>query len=255
MPKPNILKFAFFYAFDNSIGYLANMASEERWTFSDEPSKPNFILKNYLEYTYVKLEQENKIKKSTNGQYAAFNTGLLTNKLEDIFAFFEKNRKQNQSEYYFKAFVKNSDTEFLKYFAGNNTPEQADYFFHPEFLIFNPKLPIYPDYDHIIEDNKKRFPVEFQMFNDEYLKSIIEGSITTLIKKVRNNYKLAVPQYYDKKIQLLLPLSISGSSKPDLALVLNRSDDHYRASTCLTIKMAYGNARLIVKPESNWLQP
>jgi len=36
------------------------------------------------------------------------------------------------------------------------------------------------------------------------------------------NYKIAVPQYYDGKIQLLLPLCLtSGSPNPDLALVVH----------------------------------
>lgn len=71
------------------------------------------------------------------------------------------------------------------------------------------------------------------------------------------NYKIAVPQYYDGKIQLLLPLCLtSGSPNPDLALVVHRLNDKtYTARTCLTLKMAYNNARLIVKPQSNWLKP
>ena len=76
-------------------------------------------------------------------------------------------------------------------------------------------------------------------------------------KKVRSNYKVAVPQYYDSKIQLLLPLCLtSGSPNPDLALVVHKlNDSTYTARTCLTLEMAYMNARLIVKPQSDWLRP
>lgn len=41
----------------------------------------------------------------------------------------------------------------------------------------------------------------------------------------------------------------------DLALV---SEDHgafYRASTCLTLDMAYNNARQLAKPDRDWLKP
>ena len=83
------------------------------------------------------------------------------------------------------------------------------------------------------------------------------GAIDEVIKKVRTNYKIAVPQYYRNKIQLLLPLCLTpGSPNPDLALVIYKVDEQtYCARTCLTIQMAYTNARLIVRPQSDWLKP
>ena len=73
------------------------------------------------------------------------------------------------------------------------------------------------------------------------------------------NYKLAVPQYFSGKIQLLLPLYFGKENKPYLALTLtkveNDNSGYYLAHTCLTMDMAYNNARLIAKPESNWLLP
>jgi len=73
--------------------------------------------------------------------------------------------------------------------------------------------------------------------------------------KVIANYKLAVPQYFNGKIQLLIPLYFSKEEKPDLTLVLTKMDGYYQAHTCLTMEMAYNNARLIAKPDSSWLVP
>lgn len=65
-----------------------------------------------------------------------------------------------------------------------------------------------------------------------------------------------MPQYYKSNIQLLLPLSLTaGSPNADLALAVTETKHNYSASTCLTIAMAYNNARLIVKPQSDWLKP
>ena len=74
-------------------------------------------------------------------------------------------------------------------------------------------------------------------------------------KKVTANYKIAVPQYYNQKIQLLLPLCLVNPDRPDLALVVTKNEEYnyYQGHTCLTLDMAYNNARLIAKPESNWL--
>ena len=45
-------------------------------------------------------------------------------------------------------------------------------------------------------------------------------------------------------------------TNPDLALVVHKIENNtYTARTCLTLKMAYNNARLIVKPQSTWLKP
>ena len=75
-------------------------------------------------------------------------------------------------------------------------------------------------------------------------------------KRVLANYKIAVPQYYKGKIQLLLPLCLVDSDIPDLALVVtkNPTGNFYQGHTCLSIEMAYNNARLIAKPDSYWLK-
>ena len=78
-------------------------------------------------------------------------------------------------------------------------------------------------------------------------------SVHTSIKKVIANYKLAVPQYYNGQIQLLIPLYFEDDDKPELALTVTKKNGYYQGHTCLTLDMAYNNARLIAKPESNWL--
>lgn len=78
--------------------------------------------------------------------------------------------------------------------------------------------------------------------------------VDTAISRVIANYKLAVPSYYNSKIQLMIPLCFTNNDIPDVALVLDEQEDHcYQAVTCLTMEMAYMDARLIARPESNWL--
>ncbi|MCZ2075766.1 MAG: DUF3825 domain-containing protein [Bryobacterales bacterium] len=38
-------------------------------------------------------------------------------------------------------------------------------------------------------------------------------------------------------------------------MVVERHQTFYRASTCLTLDMAYNNARQLTKPDRDWLQP
>jgi hypothetical protein len=254
-----LFKFALFPGYDNSIRFLAEtLADNEDWDFSDTVNKRHTILRNYLEFTFRKLLQEKKVAFTSDNKFASFNTGLVTDNLEDIYAFFEeyKNPKPGfTTPYCFKAFLKRSDNQLLRQFS-HNLPDIADYFDKPELLIFNPKCDLIPDLDHIIGDNISRFPSHLQSADDAELRRQLIGSIEEVKKKVRTNYKIAVPQYYDGKIQLLLPLCLtSGSPNADLALVVHKLNDKtYTARTCLTLKMAYNNARLIVKPQSNWLK-
>jgi len=255
-----LFSFAVYPNYNNAIRFLAeDLASNEEWDFSDIHEKKYSILKNYLEFTFRKLKKEGKISYTSDNKYACFNTGLITDNLKDIFAFFEEYRNPRPGStvpFCFKAFLKESDNNILRNFS-DNIPDVTNFFEKPELLIFNPKCRLIPDIDHIINDNISRFPTHLRGADGGELRRQIIGAIDEIKKKVRTNYKIAVPQYYDGKIQLLLPLCLtSGSPNPDLALVVHKlNEDTYTARTCLTLKMAYNNARLIVKPQSNWLKP
>ena len=256
----HLFDFAFFPSYNNAIRYLAEeLADDEDWDFSDSTTKTYPILKNYLEFTFRKLKSESKICYTSDNKYACFNTGLVTKNLEDIFAYFEEYRNptpETSTAFCFKAFIKKSDNQFLRHFS-SEVPDIANFFEKPELLIFNPKLSLIADIDHIIDDNIERFPIHLQNSGNPDVRRQLVGSIDEVKKKVRTNYKIAVPQFYAGKIQLLLPLNLTpGSPNPDLALVVHKlNETTYTARTCLTLKMAYNNARLIVKPQSFWLRP
>ena len=260
--RMELFKFAYFPKYHDAIKFLAEELAnkDDQWDFSDSKVVNHSILKNYLEHMFRKLQQEGKICFTMDNSFASFNTGLVTDNWEEVFAFFEayKNPKPNHENppFCFKAFLKKSSIELLKNFH-DHLPEIADFFQKPEELIFNPKCNLVPDIDHIIEDNKERFPSHMQHYDSAEIRRKLEGAIEEVRRKVRTNYKIAVPQYFNGKIQLLLPLCLTPNSpNPDLALVVYKlNDTTYSSRTCLTLKMAYNNARLIVKPQSSWLKP
>lgn len=133
-------------------------------------------------------------------------------------------------------------------------PEIANYFQDPTELIYDTRLDLRVNLDHIIDDNITRFPAQLQSIDKSKLSVVLGGTIEDAKKRVKRNYKTAIPQYYDGKIQLLLPLCITSKSNADLALVVERGNNVYRASTCLTLDMAINNARLIAKPDDEWLK-
>jgi hypothetical protein len=93
--------------------------------------------------------------------------------------------------------------------------------------------------------------------SDKLARHAIEGAIKELRERLRRNYKLAVPHWYDDKVQLLLPLAITDDSKADFALVADKDKDRrkYLVRTILTLDQAYIDARLITAPDRAWLNP
>lgn len=235
--------------YNKVIANLASMALPENWSFPNQDS--NGILKNYLSHTFDKLVEEGKLIETDS--YCAFNTGLFTKYFEEIFVYGDLVDPCGIDKFYFNCFCTQYE---LGKFRVNQVPQRADYFRHPELLIFDWHYPIRVQYSHILDDerNAKRLP---KIIVDSKLPlQTLTGVIDNSIKRVIANYKLAVPQYFNGRIQLLIPLYFEDDTRPDLALVLTKSDDgYYLGHTCLTLDMAYNNARLIAKPESNWLVP
>lgn len=244
-----ITDYVYFGDYSARIQELADM-SPEQWSFNGQTE--NGILKNYLYFTLNKLLEENKVIETTD--YAVFNTGLFTEFYEPIYFYMEPNTASGSQKWYLKQIA----TEYnLGYYGVAEMPERANYFQNPELLVFDSRCKINVHFRHILQDadNVARMPEEIR--NSSNMQSALIGAIDIMKKRVTANYKIAVPQYFDGKIQLLLPLYLLERPQPDLALVVtkNTAGNYYQGHTCLTMQMAYNNARLIAKPDSNWLVP
>ncbi|WP_086476961.1 DUF3825 domain-containing protein [Arenibacter amylolyticus] len=174
----------------------------------------------------------------------------------------------------------------------NPLPERANYFSNPSELIYDSNAPEPQlNWNHIILDNVSRLPLEFlednkpEGFNfrdtsdmttiqksDYYsaLASAIESdsrkfraiknrfsdSLNLALKRVEWNFKTAIPMYYPayNKMSLLLPMSLVDDDTIDLALVTEKTQSgNYLGHTILPLNWAYSNARLITRPDSDWL--
>lgn len=136
-------------------------------------------------------------------------------------------------------------------------PEMAFYWDDPSKIIFDPRKDLVVNIEHIIQDNKTRFPQPYNSMDDYMLQNYISGCIENAKQKLRRNYKIAAPQYFltSGTIQLLIPLCLSKPDVADLAIVVEDYGNIYRAATCLTLDMAINNARLLAKQDRDWLNP
>lgn len=291
----SLRQWAYMPNFREDINDLQSIALKEIWHYKfQDPEYPFPILSSYLIYTFHRLLKENKVRH--NSQFASFNTGLVNNLYEPIYALFEKNKNPGRQDWYFLDFCLSGCGRSGKLLASqfNPLPERAQFFERASDLIYDigaPKPSL--DWDHIILDNVKRLPPDFLQDHKpadfclkdpskmdtaqaaSYFASLAEAiennskvfrnvknrlsdALDLALKRVQWNYKTAIPMYYPTKnrISILLPLALVDDEHIDLALVVEKSQSgNYLGHTILPLAWAYSNARLIARPDSDWLIP
>lgn len=234
---------------------LAELAEDEDWDGRD----PNFsgeqrILRNYVEWTFERAHLQGKVLTAPDERHSTFNTGLATKEQEDIYGLFEPNRNEGRQPWYLRGWRVGSDRDFLQNFP--TPPEPATFTDDPAVYHYDWTRELKVNVRHVMQDNLDRFPRTLQ--SDPYgLELRLEAAVKRATQRVKRNYKAAVPMWYPKadEVQLLLPLSLTHPHTVDLALVVSRHGEHYRGNTVLTMGMAYSNARLLARPDGDWLQP
>lgn len=240
------------------------MAQPDEWEYRRATSeRPLPILRNYVVYTFRRAYYQGRIAEvsgSDGNRYATFNTGLLTPHFESIYGYFvEQTNASYPQPWFLQGFARESDHRLLQF---ENLPPRATYFDDPADLLYDSRLELRINYEHIVNDNVDRFPEALQ--HDERKRTeAIRQAVHHAKYRVAQNYKAAIPQFYwptredsdPGKLQLLLPLCLEDISRADLALSVDKVGSVYRAATVLTLDMAYNNARLITRPDKEWLEP
>ena len=258
--------------------HLKSLVLKESWGYFDDTQES--ALMKYLKYTYLKVSRENQVLKQD--EYACFDTGLVDKLYRNVYMVFTKNRNQGKQPYYYSGFcvagAKGLGKKIVELF--NPLPRPAHYFDNPSDLLYYPVKEPSVDWEHIVVDNVDRLPKEFlseelnididKLPEKDKLQENIESNHSTLrritsrlkealetaLKRTRWNYKTAIPMYYPAKdkLTLLLPLSLLSEEKVDVALVVERMDNgNFLGHTILSLRDAYSNARLIARPDSDWL--
>jgi hypothetical protein len=270
--QPSSEVFSFFYydyhkgeTWDAPFQRLAKMVKQgENWNFvRPEYQRPGMtipILTNYLNNTFSRLQEQGKVRFSIDNRYACFNTGLQTPDEKDIFATFSKNPNSANVSYCdweFTGFYDSYQRELSEF---RPLPDIATYIEHASDLVLDLSYEIDINIAHILDDpeNQDRLPPPLR-HNRNLAMTAIEGATKFLKQKVLRNYKTAIPFWYvtERRIQLLLPLCLMQPDMADLALVADKDDigKVYRIRTALRMDMAYINARLLTRPDREWLNP
>lgn len=246
--------------YNQKLEMLAKMAQPEKWTYKKvRDVDPYRILRNYIQFTYNRIDEENKFIVSPDGKFKCMNTGLLTMYNQEIVAIFSENDRKDKQPWFLNGFFKETDKFFTTNFS--TLPSLADYSNNVKDLIYDNSLELNLRKEHIIDDNFERFVEAGGYSSKEVISVLLDAAKGTLEKKLKRNFKLALPFYYhntetgENKIQLLAPLYFPGAPVR-LALVLNKvqsdAKEYYEGVTVLPVEWAYMNSRLIVKPDEEW---
>jgi len=244
-------------AWEETLTSLSRMAEPEDWTGSNPTGRPLPILDSFVRYTYRRLVMEDKITITDDGEHAALNTGLLTPNAEEVFGLFHRNRLEGHQRWVFARWVPESDRDLMRHF--DPAPQMAEYVTSASDLVYDWRRELKLAYDHILGDNIARFPTDLA-HHLMRARQALDHSIEWTLRRARRNYKVIVPQWYpmlgEAGSQFLMPLDLTGDGRADLALVVSGIGDRaYRGHTVLTLDMAYTNARLVARPDSDWLLP
>ena len=254
--------------FDEKISLLASLAEPEPWE-TEQSNYPNDILFYYITKQFARCNQQGLIVSSTDGDYCVSNTGLMTSYTEDIYCLFQRNRsfgmpsksgKVISTKWMFVGFFNRSAREITSI----NFPKEPGlpvFWENPSEVFFDADLPVRASLNHIIDDHwnrkEKVIPNGLVKFGKGMVATVFKEALQTSIKKAKRNMFLVVPQFYDGKYMFLMPivLPVPGpQGHVTIALALEKQGNEYRGNTIFDLGAAYKKARLVNRPESNWLK-
>ena len=262
--QTDLFSFAYIPSWFDQLDALAEACLSESWRFRN----PNPLIKNtdtpilerYIKAVFHKQAvdwqtAENPYEADRafyiRNETACFHTGLFSKSLRGIYMCFERNKRKNtMSDWFFQGWA--DETSPLMKFV-EPLPIRPSFLVSEYGFYYFPEWEIRVNADHILKDayNVARLPESVRsMWN---LPLLLETAVELGRRKAAVSPSLVVPQVYQGRLQYLMPIHLTNMTRPDLAMALSVVDGYYYGHTCLTLDMAYLNARLYAQPTAPWL--
>jgi len=247
---------------------IRRFCDDESWDYIQNKTNEIPILRCYIDQTCKRIIEQDKlvIGRSSDGkEFAYFNTGLADQYQNEVFAYFIKNDDYQENQpwgfhipkWHFLEF-NTEESRYRRYFTSRTSAEIASYFEPGTQLVLDPEdlKTAIPNWDHLY-DRKSRIDVpDIKTMPEIDFRDAIKDSVELAYKRIKRNYKTAIPQFYCHEIQFLVPLYSRKDRQHALAaMVVHKDESIYEISTILTLDQAYNNARLLAKPDREWLNP
>jgi hypothetical protein len=160
-------------------------------------------------------------------------------------------------DWVYKGCTTSNDRRYRPVF-GTRVPKIAWYSRDSRDYVFDTSYDLDKEaFDHLFERAKER--AGLPKASEEVVRNYLRGAIENLIPKITRNYKIAIPVYYveERRMQLLLPFVSATDSNDVSCFLVEREDANhcYRLKTIFDLDQAYFSARLITRPDKDWLNP
>jgi len=263
MIPTDLFGYAYIPAWYEQLYELSQLAAPEPWRYKhptyETQNDQTPILERYInqifkkqsvEYNGIPLEEADSVFYIRN-EFSCFHTGLYARSYKAIYMCFDRNKRLDTlRQWYFKGFA-TDDSSWLKYVQP--LPQRPAFLLRQEMTYYDPEWRIRVNVDHILGDaeNMARLPESIRTAWNLHL--LLETAVELARRKALTDWSLAVPQMFQGRVQYLLPIYLTNTERPDLAMALSIMDGYYIGHTCLTLEMAYQNARLLARPTAGWL--
>ena len=261
----DLFEFAYVPSWFNYLDSLAEIALPEPWRFLcpcyETQNKETPILERYInqvfkiqaiEHNYAQGQTEEDCYFHIRNQFACVHTGLYTKHYKGIFMCFDRNkRKDTLKQWYFKGFA-DEGSSWLRYVLP--LPMRPVFSAQQYATYFDPEWEIRVNAEHILSDaeNVERLPESVR--NAWNLPLLLETAVELARRKALVDHTIAAMQVFQGRVQYLLPIHLTNMERPDLAMALSVMEGYYIGHNCLTLEMAYQNARMVARPTAAWLR-
>lgn len=256
----DLFEFGYFPRWLDSLDELQEMAQPEPWAFPGYEYDGRFntlnpILERYLNNIYIRGASLYNIAASQGErdrlivlrpEFAAFDTGLMTTQYIPIIAYFARNTRPGERRWYFKGWATPGSAILAR---AAPLPERIPFTAAP----FDPSWPIRVNAQHMLQDENNIQRIPHEVRHAKHLPLLLETAVELARRQAAICPGIVVPQFYQRRIQYLLPISLTDPDQTDLAMTLSPAGGYYIASTMLTLRMAYLNARPVGRSLAPWL--
>lgn len=234
---------------------LAEKARHEAWSTPYRRSGREYpVLTAYLNHTFLRLQEQDKIRYNAEDNRACLNTGLQTTDGLDLYATFYRNHgalEYDQPDWTLFGFF-DAYSDRVREF--DPLPQAATYTDNPHELYYDWRQPLDIDYRYILFEYEDRLP-DVLAANPVLAHNALEGAVNRSLERLRRQHNLAIPAWFNNRLQLLLPLSLLNHSGADLALLVEHDPaaQKYHARSILGLEAAYIHARILSPLHPQWL--
>lgn len=264
MITEDLFDFAYIPDWYEQLEMLKETALPEPWSFKKTKylykNQATPILERYIQHVFRRqacnynLAKEKRLAGNylfINEEFACFHTGLYNRRYKAIYGVFSQNRKPESTfPWFFQGFVDEMSPFMLQ---AEPLPQKPTYDMAQCGAQYNQGWNIRVNVEHILsdEENLERIPPKIRRVKN--LPLLLETAVEYARRKADVDYSIVVPQLYKNRLQFLLPICLSNMERADMAMALSTMDGYYLGHTCLTLEMAYLNARMVGKPAAPWL--